>query len=128
MISIGTVSLADADAKLSGETSGDQVGYSVSGGGDASGDGVPDLLIGATYAGRGGTGYLVLGPVSGARSLGDADARLLAEADSDSAGRSVSLAEDMNGDGLDDMLVGAPQTETVTKYAGDVYMLLASSF
>jgi hypothetical protein len=42
----GTINLEDADARIKGALSGDAVGISV-GGGDVSGDGLSDLLIGA---------------------------------------------------------------------------------
>ncbi len=43
----GSISLADADARLLGETSGDLAGAAVAGGGDTNDDGFADILVGA---------------------------------------------------------------------------------
>ena len=107
----GTISLGFADAKLTGEATYDYAGYSVSGAGDVNGDGWDDLLVGADGEDFGGTvagaAYLVLGPVSGTVDLGASDAKLSGEAGGDYAGVSVSGAGDVDGDGSDDLLVGA---------------------
>jgi hypothetical protein len=61
-----------------------------------------------------------MGPVS----LGDADARLLGSVAGDRAGISVSGAGDVNGDGNDDVLVGAPKNDERGPEAGVVYLVL----
>jgi hypothetical protein len=106
----GTVDLSFADATLVGETFG--CCTSVSGAGDVDGNGHDDLLVNNYTDGEGGTwagaAYLVLGPVSGTLSLSLADAKLVGEDPDDRAGISISGAGDVDGDGLDDLLVGAP--------------------
>lgn len=80
-------------------------------GGDVDGDGDDDLLLGAPLAGFNGSGaaYLVLGdpdPVE-LLSLESAYAVFSGEADNDYAGFGSSIAEDTNGDGYDDIVVGS---------------------
>ncbi len=61
----GLVDLAVADAEIRGSASYDYLGYSVAAGGDADGDGVGDVLMGAEYnddnGGESGSAYLFLG-------------------------------------------------------------------
>jgi hypothetical protein len=108
----GTLRLTSADAKLVGEEEFDLAGTSVSGAGDVDGDGHDDLLVGASGNDEGGAdagaAYLLLGPVSGTSSLSRADAKFVGERDLYTAGMSVSGAGDVDGDGQDDLLIGAP--------------------
>ena len=106
----GEIDLSLADAKLTGESSGDQAGIAVAGG-DVDGDGYSDILVGAWYDASGGTdagaAYVVYGPVSGDVGLSLADAKLIGEAASDYAGCDLDGRGDVDGDGYDDILVGA---------------------
>ncbi len=123
----GSISLADAEATFLGETPGDSAGYSVSGGGDTNGDGLADTLVGAPYGDSGaedsGTAYLLLGPLSGETELGDAHARFIGERATDSAGISVSLTGDVDGDGYHDILLGASDQDSGAPDAGAVYLV-----
>ena len=122
----GVVELGIAPGRLTGEVSGDQAGTAVAGGGDVNGDGYDDVLVGAPYqAGNGsesGIAYLFLGPVDGYMDLGEADARLTGEAMWDRAGTSVALGGDFDGDGYDDVLVGAPNEDAGGGLAGAAYL------
>ena len=124
----GDVALSGADARLLGESAGDAAGGSVGGAGDVDADGFDDVLVGALYhatsVGDGGAAYLLLGPVSGDHSLADADAGLMGQAASDEAGSSVGLSGDTNGDGYDDLVVGAQSNDTAGSDAGAVYLVL----
>ncbi|MAE64843.1 MAG: hypothetical protein CMJ18_11295 [Phycisphaeraceae bacterium] len=111
---------------LSGELGGDQAGFSVSGAGDFNGDGFGDLLIGTYQAsadGRFAAGetYLVMGkgtafPAELPLSVLDAvipnpsiGLKFKGIGTNDYSGRAVRTAGDVNGDGLDDLIIGAAQ-------------------
>ncbi len=110
----GLVPLSDAHATLRGQI-GDLAGTVVHTGHDLSGDGVADLAIAAHQHGLGGavTGavYVVHMPVAGDVPLANADATYLGEAHEDLAGNSIDVVPDVNGDGHDDLLVGAPHNQ-----------------
>jgi len=122
----GSVNLADlgstvAGATFSGIADFDHAGYSVSTAGDVNSDGLADLVIGAPgvdlTGNRRGQNYLVYGqpggrPLTGSVDLADvggavAGATFNGVNDNDQAGFSVSAAGDVNGDGIDDLVVGA---------------------
>ena len=128
VIGCGPLDLSAAAAKLIGEEATDFAGYSVSPAGDVNGDGFEDLLVGANNQDAGGSdagaAYLVLGPVTGTIDLSAADAKLVGEEPGDFAGLSVSGAGDVNGDGFDDLLVGAPYHDAGGNYAGAAYLVL----
>ncbi|MCK6527553.1 hypothetical protein L6R50_08305, partial [Myxococcota bacterium] len=122
----GVRSLADSDARLVGEYAGDYAGGSVSGAGDVNGDGYADVLVAAPYAPGGslvGAVYLLYGPVAGEVDLEDADAKLAGEATFDVAGASVAGVGDVNEDGQDDILVGAPYYDTGADHLGAAYVV-----
>ena len=124
----GDLDLSLADAKLVGEESFDFAGTSVSGAGDLNNDGNADLLVGAYHESEGGYGagaaYVVLGPVTGDLDLSLADAKLVGEEGYDAAGGTVSGAGDVNGDGNDDVLVGASSYAEVGTPYGAAYLML----
>ena len=105
-----TVDLSTADYKFVGEDAGDQAGYAVASAGDVDGDGLSDLLIGTLLGGTNGKAYIVLGSSLGTTATIDlSTADYIFEGDpSGSAGRSVASAGDVDGDGLDDVLIGNP--------------------
>ena len=125
----GTRDLGTADATLDTEY-GTHDGTRVTGVGDANGDGNADLLIGSPYdteAGYlAGAAYLVLGPAIGDIDLGTAaDAKLLADSESDVAGHRLSWAGDVDGDGNDDLLIAASIDQEGGMLAGAAYLVLS---
>jgi len=128
----GTVSLSSSDASFEGDGAGDELGAALAIVGDVNGDGPADFLLGVPGLDDGGTAagaaYLVLGPATGSTSLSDADAMLTGEAAGDEAGGQLGGAGDVDGDGFDDLLVGAAGNDSVAAEAGAVYLFVGSSF
>ncbi len=124
----GEVSLSDAAAKLTGEATYDWAGYCVAGDGDINADGFDDILVGAyrqdAAAENAGAVYLLTGPVTGESGLDGAHAILLGEVETDNAGYSVALVDDMNLDGYDELLIGAMREDSAADGAGCAYLVL----
>jgi FG-GAP repeat protein len=142
----GVLSLSSLDAsdgvRIAGIDAGDGLGHSVSGAGDVNGDGFADFLIGARGGDPGGAEnagevYLIYGMASGIgaggvldlSSLTGTDGVLLQGIDAeDFAGASVSGADDVNGDGCADFLIGAPGKNLATPpHTGEAYLIFGSS-
>ena len=128
-----SMGLGSADAVLRGGDASDYAGSALAGAGDADGDGFADLLVGAYYdetAGAGaGTSYLLYGASGFAdRSLTAADAILLGEGARDSSGEALAFVEDLDGDGTDEVLIGAPSEGTGGGGAGAAYLLFGGSY
>ena len=109
---------------LTGEQSGDQFGRAVAAAGDVNGDGFADFLVGAP-GGRGAGG--VVGTVS--LFLGAADSVfepaavvLEGETAGDEFGYAVASAGDVDNDGYDDFVIGAPGNDGSAFQAGRVYL------
>ena len=126
-------SLSEADASFWGENEADFAGCSVAGVGDFNGDGYDDFLIGASSnddkeSGAGQT-YLILGRAKGWSMdvrLSAANASFWGEGKGDNSGRSLAGAGDVNGDGYDDILIGAPHNDDAGESAGQTYLIFAS--
>lgn len=87
-----------------------RAGATVDAGRDLDGDGGDDLLVGAHWAEPAQTGavYLFHGPVAGqiGAADADADATIAGTAPNDEAGEVAAFAGDVDGDGLEDVIVG----------------------
>lgn len=104
-----------------------RAGYDVSRAGDVDGDGLGDVLVGALGDPEGGmqagAAYLARGPLTSGLLEEVAD-KLIGESVGDNAGKFVSDAGDVDGDGLDDVAVGAMQEDSAADEAGAVYVVL----
>ena len=115
-----------ADVTITGESAGNDFGWRAAPAGDVNGDGVEDLIVGAPsydgIAGFAGRAYLFYGPFTGDINAADADAIISAEAFGDSLGISVASAGDVNNDGVQDIIIGAPRFPLNGADTGRVYI------
>lgn len=135
-----------ASATLLGETAGDYAGLSIAPAGDLTGDGLPDLVVGASgYDGGGeagaggGRAYVVAGPLPAAGSLADAWASFtglgaVVPAEGappsppphgsfgvgDFIGDALAGPGDFDGDGAPDLALGASGDATLGPSTGKV--------
>ncbi len=112
-------------------------GGSVSGAGDFNGDGIDDLIIGADFAGPNGYGsgesYVVFGTDAGfgatleLSGLDGSNGFVLNGIDTDDrSGLSVSGAGDVNGDGFDDLIIGALGADPNGRNSGESYVVFGT--
>lgn len=119
---------------IMGDDNGDQLGTSFASAGDINGDGFEDIVIGADYAGQpdqSGEAYVIYGKAGG---FGRIDLTGLASrpqegfvirggASFENIGTAVAPAGDVNGDGIDDLIVSAPGNEIGGQYAGAAFII-----
>ena len=122
----GEFPLWTAEVVLLGEQGGDQAGWDVASAGDADGDGILDIAVGAPYEHGDGTyrgaAYIVSGDTRGTYSLSEAMAVAYGTNGGDLAGHALA-AGDLNDDGYDDLVVGAPESDLGGSASGAAYVL-----
>jgi hypothetical protein len=112
---------------INGACSYDQSGSSVAAAGDMNGDGLADLLIGAPYSdptsgSNAGRSYVVFGKTDttsvhlGAIATGNGGFVVNGQSSDEQTGFSIASAGDVNGDGLTDLLIGAPYSDPDTGF------------
>ena len=141
-LAVAAIAVANPDAdvhsaaavRVDGVAAGDHLGASLAGVGDINRDGVDDYIAGAPDSdalGRrsAGSAYVVYGrrgrpPVelSGKR-LGKDGFTIHGASPGDSAGVSVAAAGDVNGDLIDDLIVGAPNADAGGRSGGAAYVV-----
>lgn len=119
---VTATSISAADATYTGGTLTDGLGALVAA--DMTGDGTPELVIGSGANADGKGEVAIYGtPLSGSHALTDA-LQVWVGASADAAlGASLAPAGDVDGDGRDDLFLGAPGDTTGGTGAGAVYLL-----
>ncbi|MEQ8818641.1 MAG: hypothetical protein RLY93_00200 [Sumerlaeia bacterium] len=127
---------------LNGALSYDQAGQAIAGLGDINGDGFADFAVGAPYTdatdlGTEGKVFVLFGrpsvlmPESTLGALSPAEGFVVASSiPEDRIGFAVAAAGDVNGDGLEDFLIGAPRADGrdgALVAAGKVYIVFGRS-
>jgi hypothetical protein len=128
---MATGSLSSAYAKLVGHDVSDLSGTSVAARGDIDGDGSVDVVVGApgedAGAVSGGAAYLALGPLSGTSELVGSAQTIIGNSGNELTGWSVAIPGDLDGDGIDDVLIGAEGRDEAAADAGGVSFFFGSS-
>ncbi len=104
----------------------DFFGYDLEAAGDLDGDGYQDVVVGAygddDAVSDGGSAYLYYGSASGLDPATEQELLAPDGHQDQHFGYAVAGAGDVNGDGYDDVVVGAPYDDAVVSYGGVAYV------
>jgi len=124
----GDSTVADAYTTWTAEHVLDDAFRVQTGNGDLDGDGHDDFVIGAggeeTNGQSAGAAYVIHGPPpEGTHSMSTADSKLLGIAENDQAGLDVAIAGDLDGDGLDDLVLTSKDNTAAGDRGGALHIV-----
>ncbi|MBI4714245.1 FG-GAP repeat protein [Candidatus Uhrbacteria bacterium] len=124
----GIRAIPSSAIRITGENSGDNAGKAIQTVGDVDGDSIRELIVGVQNNARGGVGagsvYVLFSASPTPLILTLADIILFGNATS-WTGYSVADAGDVNDDGINDWLIGAPQCDAEFENGGCTYIVIA---
>ncbi|MGB4056557.1 MAG: type I secretion C-terminal target domain-containing protein [Alphaproteobacteria bacterium] len=123
---------------MTGQAAGDRAGEAITAIGDLNGDGKAEILVGASGNDAGGAdagaAYVVYGTANEATidlnnvAAGTGGFRIVGQNAGDGAGRTLGSVHDLNGDGKDEILIGAAGYDNgAINNAGAVYVAFGQS-
>jgi hypothetical protein len=121
------------DTYLSGAQAGAHLGFSLASAGDVNGDGFADVIVGANTYDSGqadeGAAFVFHGSATGIADATATSAPTQLESNQTSAqlGRVVASAGDVNGDGYDDVIVGARFYDSTLTNEGGAFVFLGGA-
>jgi len=118
--------------RIVGERRRDYAGAAVAGGGDFNGDGLADVIVGAPKVEvsdrtNAGATYVVFGKRNSATvelsTLGGGGIKVAGARSGEEVGNAVAHTSDMNGDKLDELVLGAQNSDSGGRNSGAAYVV-----
>jgi hypothetical protein len=118
--------------RIVGERRRDHAGAGVAGGGDINGDGFADVIVGAPQAevsdhSNAGSAYVVFGKRTTSTvelsTLGGGGIKVAGARSGEQVGNAVARTSDMNGDKLDELVLGASNSDSGGRNSGAAYVV-----